>query len=64
MLYEIQEVGGAGGGASLAGVIQEHKDYIESTTKGPLNPRDLNSDLSQVLVEEKQKVQYIYTFEI
>lgn len=56
MLYEIQEVGGAGGGASLSRVIEEHKDYIESTTKGPLNPKDVNSDLSEVLVEEEQKV--------
>ena len=52
VLYEVQEVGGA----SLTRVIQEHKEYIESTTKGPLSPKTLNFDLSQMIIEEEQKV--------
>lgn len=46
----------AGGGASLTRVIEEHKEYIESTTKGPVNPWTLDSDLSNKLVEENAKV--------
>ena len=56
VLYEVQEVGGEGGGASLMRVVQEHKAYIESTTKGPVNRRTLDSDLTHMLVEDKQKV--------
>ena len=56
VLYEIQEVGVAGGGASLTRVIQEHKDYIQTTTKGPVTPRTLDSDLPQKLIEDEQKV--------
>jgi isoleucyl-tRNA synthetase len=56
VLYEIEEVGVAGGGASLTRVIQEHKYNIESTTRGPVNPRTSHSDLSSMMVEETQKI--------
>ena len=61
VLYEIRQVEGEGGGAegvaTLSRVVPEHKEYIESTTKGPVNPRTSNSDLSQQLIEDEQKVQ-------
>ena len=52
----LYEVGGEGGGASLSHIIQHHREYIQSTTKGPVNPRTSDSDLSQQLIEEEQKV--------
>lgn len=61
VLYEVQEVGGAGGGASLSRVIQSHRDHIETTTKGPVNPRTLTSDLSNLLIEDMQKVRMYFT---
>ena len=56
VLYKVQEVGGETGGVSLTRVIEEHKEYIETTTKGPVTPWTSNSDLSKTIVEEKQKV--------
>lgn len=54
----LYKVGGEGGGASLTRVIEGHREYIETTTKGPVNPWTLDSDLSNKIVEEEQKVKY------
>ena len=52
----LYKVGGEGGGASLTRVIENHREYIETTTKGPVNPWTSTSDLSHKIVEEEQKV--------
>ena len=44
------------GVASLSRIIQEHSEYIQSTTKGPVCPLTSTSDLSHVIVEDEQKV--------
>ena len=41
---------------SLKRIISEYKDYIESTTKGPLMERAKVSDFGGVIVKEDQKV--------
>ena len=40
---------------SLKRIISEYKDYIESTTKGPLMERAKVSDFGGVIVKEDQK---------
>ncbi|CAI8001069.1 Isoleucine--tRNA ligase, cytoplasmic, partial [Geodia barretti] len=52
----LYKVGGEGGGASLTRVIENHREYIETTTKGPVNPWTSTSDLSHKIVEEEQKM--------
>ena len=41
---------------SLKRIITEYKDYIESTTKGPIVERAKVSDFGGIIVKEDQKV--------
>ena len=41
---------------SLKRVITEYKDYIETTTKGPVVERAKVSDFGGIIIKEDQKV--------
>ena len=60
VLYEVRGTEGGEpdgvGVTSLARIIREHAEYIQSTTKGPVCPLTSDSDLSHVIVEDEQKV--------
>ena len=43
---------------SLKRIITDHKDYIESTTKGPIVERSRVADFGGVIVKEEQKVKF------
>ena len=41
---------------SLKKVISDHKEYIETTTKGPVMERAKVTDFGGIIVKEEQKV--------
>ena len=53
-MYEV--TGAAKGCQDLHRVIDTHKDYIQTTTKGPLVPHTGNSEGRKLIGEDKQKV--------
>jgi hypothetical protein len=46
---------------SLKRIISDYKDYIESTTKGPVVERAKVNNFGGIIVKEDQKVEYMYT---
>ena len=55
VVYDVRCEGGEGG-EGLRRIIQQHLEYIESTTKGPLRPLTPDVALGKTLVEDEQKV--------
>ena len=51
-----EAVGEEGQTAALCKVIQQHREQIEGTTKGPVVQRSAESDMSKVMDSDEQKV--------
>lgn len=54
VLYEVS--GDSGPTHSLQRVIEAHKQYIESTTKGPIVAAQQGAEKTQVIAEDQQMV--------
>lgn len=54
VVYEV--TGEDKGCRDLSRVIDAHRDYIQTTTKGPLVPRTGKSERRKLIGEDKQKV--------
>jgi hypothetical protein len=62
LVWEVRGMGEAD--RSLKRIISDYKDYIESTTKGPVVERAKVKDFGGIIVKEDQKVRTHRKFQI